>query len=147
MAEHIEETPAPEEPDERTDEFGGESDAAVESTDGDADGDGEAGLDVDQIGPRPVTELKKPSTLGGVIYLAVLAGALIGVCVAGTGAWRTGVSWLSLSLLAAAAARLALKDDDAGMLRVRRKGLDATILVVMGVALLALVATIPDQPG
>ncbi|KQY64706.1 MULTISPECIES: DUF3017 domain-containing protein [unclassified Nocardioides] len=97
--------------------------------------------------PRAVTEIKKPSTLGGIIYLVALAGALIGVVVAATGSWRSGVSWLALSLLVAAGARLALNDDDAGMLRVRRKGLDATILVVMAVSLLVLVASIPDQPG
>lgn len=101
----------------------------------------------DQAGLRSVTEIRKPSTLGGLIYLAVLAGALIGVVVAATGAWRTGVSWIALALLAAAGARLALSDDDAGMLQVRRKAFDATILVAMGVGLLTLVASIPDQPS
>ena len=95
---------------------------------------------------RPVTELKKPSTVGGLIYLCVLGGAVSGVVVAATGPWRTGVSWLAFSLLAAAAARLVLPDADAGMLRVRSKILDAAILVSMGVALLVLAATIPDQP-
>ena len=95
---------------------------------------------------RPVTELRKPSTVGGVIYLFVLAGAISGVVVAATGPWRTGVSWLAFSLLAAAAARLVLPDADAGMLRVRGKILDATILVAMGVTILMLAGTIPDQP-
>ena len=95
---------------------------------------------------RPVTELKKPSTVGGLIYLCVLGGAVSGVVVAATGPWRTGVSWLAFSLLAAAAARLVLPDADAGMLRVRSKILDAAILISMGVALLVLAATIPDQP-
>ena len=95
---------------------------------------------------RPVTELKKPSTVGGLIYQCVLGGAVSGVVVAATGPWRTGVSWLAFSLLAAAAARLVLPDADAGMLRVRGKILDAAILVSMGVALLVLAATIPDQP-
>jgi hypothetical protein len=95
---------------------------------------------------RPVTELKKPSTVGGVIYLCVLGGAIAGVVVAATGAWRTGVSWLAFSLLAAAAARLVLPEADAGMLRVRGKVLDAAILVTMGVAILVLAGTIPDQP-
>lgn len=102
---------------------------------------------VDEPTLRAVTEIKKPSTIGGLIYLVALAGALVGVVVAASGAWRSGVSWLALSLLVAAGARLALTDDDAGMLRVRRKGLDVTILVVMAVSLLVLVATIPDQPG
>ncbi|RYP82758.1 DUF3017 domain-containing protein [Nocardioides guangzhouensis] len=95
---------------------------------------------------RPVTEFKKPSTVGGVIYLFVLAGAISGVVVAATGPWRTGVSWLAFSLLAAAAARLVLPDADAGMLRVRSKILDAVILVAMGVTILILASTIPDQP-
>jgi hypothetical protein len=95
---------------------------------------------------REVAEIRKPSTVGGVIYLCVLGVALAGIGVAATGAWRTGVSWLAVSLLAAAATRVVLDDDHAGMLRVRRKLLDALILSAAGVALLVLVATIPDQP-
>ena len=95
---------------------------------------------------RPVTEIRKPSTVGGVIYLCVLGAAIAGIVVAATGPWRTGVSWLAFALLAAAAARLALPDQDAGMLRVRGKALDAGILIVMGVAILFLAGTIPDQP-
>lgn len=115
------------------------------------------GLDLDNVvdapvdagdpsGLRSVTEIKKPSTLGGVVYLAVLAATLVGVVVAATGAWRSGVSWIALSLLVAAGTRLALADDDAGMLQVRRKFFDATLLIGMGVVLLVLVASIPDQP-
>jgi hypothetical protein len=96
---------------------------------------------------REVADISKPSTAGGVVYLGVLAGALTGVVIAAAGAWRTGVAWLAVSLLVAATARLALGDDNAGMLRVRRKLLDATILVGLGVALLFLATTIPDQPG
>ncbi|WP_162602346.1 DUF3017 domain-containing protein [Nocardioides daejeonensis] len=95
---------------------------------------------------KPVTELRKPSTVGGVCYLFVLAAALVGVVIAATGAWRSGVSWLGLSLLGGAAARIALSTEVAGMLEVRRKSLDVAILVVLGVSLLFLAATIPDQP-
>lgn len=95
---------------------------------------------------KPVTEIKKPSTIGGICYLVVLAGAVMGVVIAATGPWRTGVSWLGISLLAGAAARVALPTDVAGMLEVRRKSLDVTILVVFGALLLFLAATIPDQP-
>lgn len=95
---------------------------------------------------REVAEIRKPSTLGGIIYLGVLGAALVGIGIAATGAWRTGVSWLAVAMLAAAGARVVLPDDNAGMLRVRRKALDAVILVGAGVALLVLVATIPEQP-
>ena len=96
---------------------------------------------------REVAEIRKPSTLGGVIYLCVLAGAMAGVGIAATGAWRTGVSWLAAALIGAAVARVILPDDNAGMLRVRRKALDAAILTGTGVALLILAASIPNQPG
>lgn len=120
----------------------------LEPVDPPADTDPAAGHDQgDASGLRAVAEIKKPSTLGGIIYLAVLAAALIGVGVAASGAWRSGVSWLGLSLLVAAGARLALSEDDAGMLQVRRKGVDAAMLVILGGALLVLAATIPDQPS
>ena len=96
---------------------------------------------------REVAEIRKPSTLGGVIYLVVLGAALVGVGIAASGAWRTGVSWLALALIGAAVARVVLPDDNAGMLRVRRKSLDAAILIGAGVALLLLAATIPNQPS
>lgn len=95
---------------------------------------------------REVAELRKPSTLGGVIYLAVLTVGLVGVGIASTGAWRTGVSWLAVALLGAATARVVLPDGNAGMLRVRRKWLDALMLTVVGVVLIFLVGSIPDQP-
>ena len=81
-----------------------------------------------------------------MIYLCVLGAAVAGVVIAASGPWRTGVSWLAFSLLAAAGARLLLPDHDAGMLRVRGKALDAGILIVMGIAILFLAGTIPDQP-
>jgi hypothetical protein len=96
---------------------------------------------------REVAEIRKPSTLGGVIYLVVLGAALVGIGIAASGAWRTGVVWLAVALIGAAVARVVLPDDNAGMLRVRRKALDAAILTGAGAALLVLAATIPNQPG
>jgi hypothetical protein len=96
---------------------------------------------------REVAEIRKPSTLGGVIYLCVLAAAMVGVGIAATGAWRTGVRCLAAALIGAAVARVVLPDDNAGMLRVRRKALDAAILTGAGVALLLLAESIPNQPG
>lgn len=95
---------------------------------------------------RSVTELRKPSTLGGILYLCTLAVALFGIGLAASGRWRGGVTWLGGALLAAAAARLTLRTEDAGMLEVRRKSVDVAILVSMGIALIFLAATIPDQP-
>lgn len=95
---------------------------------------------------RDVTRIQQPSTLGGAIYLGVLAMALVGIGIAAGGAWRTGVSWLGASLIAASVARLLLPEDDAGMLTVRSRNLDAVMLSVVGVVLMVLAATIPNQP-
>ncbi|WP_201930974.1 DUF3017 domain-containing protein [Nocardioides donggukensis] len=142
-------------------EAGGEPPASDPPGAGSAEGSGESGfpevddpeaaradaLAAEPGGVRGVTEVRKPSTIGGMVYLGVLGGALAGIGVAATGAWRNGVSWLAIALIAAAAARLVLPDPDAGMLRVRSKLLDVVILVGTGIALLSLVATIPNQPG
>ncbi|CAM3389992.1 DUF3017 domain-containing protein [Nocardioides dubius] len=104
-----------------------------------------AGPADDVIERRSVTEIKAPRTVGGVIYLCVLAAAIGGVITAAIGPWRSGVSWLALAMLAGAAARVALRTEDAGMLEVRRKSFDVTIMVTFGVLLLILAATIPDQ--
>ena len=96
---------------------------------------------LDDDGPR-----RLPRTLGGMVYILVVGMTLVGIAITVAGPWRTGVSWLACALMAAAGARLVLPDRDAGMLRVRSKVLDAGILIAMGVAILFLAGTIPDQP-
>ena len=88
-----------------------------------------------------------PSTIGGVFYLVVLAVTLVGLGVAGAGAWRQGVSWIGSGLCFAAAVRVVLRGEDAGMLAVRRKLTDAVLLGGVGAALIFLAQSIPDQPG
>ncbi len=90
--------------------------------------------------------LKRPQTLGGVVYLGVLASALVGLALVAAGAWRTGLSWLGIGLLVAAATRLVLSDRRAGMLRVRRRWSDVLMLTVAGVGLIVLTVIVPNQP-
>ncbi|HET6700052.1 MAG TPA: DUF3017 domain-containing protein [Nocardioidaceae bacterium] len=90
---------------------------------------------------------RRPQTLGGLVYLLVVGMAAVGLGFTATGAWRTGVSWLGGGLLLGAAARLALPERRAGMLRVRRRLVDVLMLVLGGVLLLVLAAVVPDQPG
>ena len=80
-----------------------------------------------------VEERRYPSTIGGAFYMAVAD-------------WRTGVTWLSASLLAAAGLRLVVPTKDAGMLRVRHRLVDVLLLGTVGSILLFLARTIPDQP-
>jgi Protein of unknown function (DUF3017) len=91
--------------------------------------------------------LKRPQTLGGVVYLCVLAASVVGLGIVLAGAWRTGLSWIGAALLAAAPARLVLSERGAGMLRVRRKWSDVLMLTVAGVGLIVLTVVVPNQPG
>ena len=89
-----------------------------------------------------------PSTIGGFLYLWVLAAAALGVAWTWLGdAWRLGVTWISGALLAAAGLRLVLPSRDAGMLAVRHRAVDVLLLGAIGGVLLFLARTIPNQPG
>jgi hypothetical protein len=87
-----------------------------------------------------------PSTIGGMVYLAVLAATLVGVGVVATGSWRVGTRWIGGALLFAALIRLVLPARDAGMLAVRHRSVDCLMLAGVGALLLFLAATIPNQP-
>ena len=87
-----------------------------------------------------------PSTIGGAFYLIVLAITAIGIGIVITGAWRVGVRWMAGALLFGALVRAVLPARDAGMLAVRRRWWDCVLLAGVGIALLLLAGTIPDQP-
>jgi DUF3017 family protein len=87
-----------------------------------------------------------PSTLGGLCYLAVLAASVVGLVIITRGDWRVGVKWNAAALVAAAVARLLLPSPQAGMLAVRRRFVDVTLLAVVGVGLWLLSSAIPNQP-
>ena len=92
-------------------------------------------------------ERRYPSTIGGFFYLWVLAAAALGVAWAWLGDdWRLGVTWISASLMSAAALRLVLPERDVGMLAVRHRLLDVLTLGSIGGVLMFLAQTIPDQP-
>jgi hypothetical protein len=95
---------------------------------------------------REDSPLKRPQTLGGVVYLAVLAASFAGLGIVWAGAWRTGLSWVGTGLLIAALTRLVLSDRGAGMLRVRRKWSDVLMLTVAGIGLIVLSVAVPNQP-
>jgi hypothetical protein len=93
----------------------------------------------------PDGPLKRPQTLGGVVYLAVLGGSVVGLGIVLVGAWRTGLAWVGAGLLVAAVTRLVLSERGAGMLRVRRKWSDVLMLTVAGVGLIVLTVIVPNQ--
>jgi Protein of unknown function (DUF3017) len=89
--------------------------------------------------------LRRPQTVGGIVYLAVLASALFGLFLVVAGPWRAGLTWIGCGLLAAAGVRLALSDHNAGMLRVRRRWSDVLMLTVAGIGLIVLSIVVPNQ--
>lgn len=89
-----------------------------------------------------------PSTLGGTVYLGVVAISLVGLLIVAFGPWRRGVGLIGVALLFAALMRALLRDRDAGMLRVRRhRWVDVLMLGVVGASLIVLASVIPNQPA
>lgn len=86
--------------------------------------------------PRATTSWQLPS----VLVITVVA---VGLVLATTVGWQTGTRVLGLAFLLAAGLRLSLPARSAGWLVVRGRGLDATVLLVLGFAMVALAETIP----
>jgi hypothetical protein len=78
-------------------------------------------------------------------YLIVLAGALTGLAVAWLNSLRTGpgAGVVGVALLVAALARLVLPPRYAGLLVSRSKAMDVAGFAVLGIAVLAVAASLP----
>lgn len=100
----------------------------------------------DTLLPGELEERRYPSTIGGAFYLLVLLITAVGLGVSALVDWRLGIRIVGGSLLFAAAVRTVLSSRDAGMLAVRHKALDVVLLAGLGVALIFLTSSIPDQP-
>ncbi len=87
-----------------------------------------------------------PQTVGGTIYVLVVAMALVGLGIVVAGAWRTGLVWIGVGMLLGALTRAVLSERAAGMLRVRRRWSDVLMLTVAGIGLIVLALIVPDQP-
>jgi hypothetical protein len=87
-----------------------------------------------------------PSTLGGMVYLVVVAASGAGLAIVAFGPWRRGIGLIGVALILAALMRASLGEHDSGMLRVRRhRWIDVLMLAGAGAALLVLASVIPDQ--
>jgi hypothetical protein len=89
---------------------------------------------------------RRPRTRGGVAYLMVLLVAAAGLAMVVAGLWRAGTMLLGVAFLLATVSRIALADEDAGMLKLRRKAIDVPTLLAIGLALVVLAAVVPQQP-
>lgn len=86
----------------------------------------------------------RPPTSRQLPALLVLAVVGTGLLLAATVDWQLGALVLGLGLLLGAGLRLALPARRAGELAVRTRGLDAAVLLLLGAAVVALAATIPE---
>jgi hypothetical protein len=89
---------------------------------------------------------RKPRTVGGAAYLAVLVVTVLGITMVVLDRWRPGLTVIGAALLGGAVARLLIRPDDAGMLGLRRKLVDVLTLASLGGALVVLAGVIPDRP-
>ncbi len=87
-----------------------------------------------------------PSTIGGGLYLVVLLGVGVGLVVVTLADWRLGIRIAAGSLIFGAMCRLLLPTQHAGMLAVRNRWFDAVLLTLLGVAMIVLATSIPNQP-
>jgi hypothetical protein len=94
----------------------------------------------------PEEPRRYPSTIGGAFYLSILAVAGTALFITYRHDWRLGIQILGGSCLAAALIRLVLANRDAGMLAVRNRFIDVSLLTGMGIVLIVLATTIPDMP-
>ncbi|MCF8554771.1 MAG: DUF3017 domain-containing protein [Candidatus Nanopelagicales bacterium] len=74
------------------------------------------------------------------VYLGILAALIVVVFVD----FRFGAILLSLSVLLAFVLRLRLSDTAAGLLRIRRRRVDLTVLATLGTFLLILALVVPQ---
>jgi hypothetical protein len=87
-----------------------------------------------------------PSTVGGMVYLIVVALSAVGLLIVAFGPWRRGVGLIGVALLLGALGRTVLRERDAGMLRVRRhRWIDVLMLGGVGASLILLASVIPNQ--
>ena len=77
----------------------------------------------------------------------ILAVCCAGIAVVAAGNWRLGVRVLAVGLMVAAGLRLILPARDAGMLAVRHRAIDVTVLGALGGLIYFLTTIIADQPS
>lgn len=96
--------------------------------------------------PPEAAPRRYPSTIGGGLYLIALLGVGVGLVIVTIGDWRFGVRFAGGSLILAAVCRLLVPAAHAGMLAVRNRWFDCVLLTSIGLGLVVLAGSIPNQP-
>jgi hypothetical protein len=77
-----------------------------------------------------------------IVVIGVLAGLVVSLL--GESTWRWGCLLIGASLGIGAVERIALPTRDAGLLQVRSKAFDVTVLAVTAAAIIALAIAVPE---
>ena len=77
-----------------------------------------------------------------IVVIGLLAGLVVSFL--GESTWRLGCLIIGASLGVGAVERIALPSRDAGLLQVRTKAFDVTVLAVTGAAIIALAIVVPE---
>jgi Protein of unknown function (DUF3017) len=77
-----------------------------------------------------------------IVLIGVLAGLVVSIL--GESTWRLGCLLIGASLGVGAVERIALSSRDAGLLQVRTKAFDVTVLAIAGAAIIALAIVVPE---
>jgi hypothetical protein len=93
-----------------------------------------------------VNWFQKPSTTGGIFYLISVATMVVGLVLVAVVPWRSGITVMGLGFGLAFVMRMVLPDEQAGMLRVRRRLIDMFVLAMCSGLLIALAVIIPNRP-
>lgn len=86
-----------------------------------------------------------PSTIGGAFYIGILGASIAGLVIVTSGHWRTGLHWMAGALVVGALLRSVLPQKDAGMLAVRARWIDVTLLAALGVLMWVLATNTPSS--
>ena len=95
--------------------------------------------------PRPETSAATRSLRQWpllIVVIGVLAGLVVSLL--GESTWRLGCLLIGASLGIGAVERIALPSRDAGLLQVRSKAFDVTVLAVTAAAIIALAIAVPE---
>ena len=76
------------------------------------------------------------------MVIGVLAGLMVSLL--GESTWRLGCLLIGASMGIGAVERIALLSRDAGLLQVRSKAFDVTVLAVTAAAIIALAIAVPE---
>jgi len=100
-------------------------------------------MTLDNGGVAPdLSRSRRPRTLGGAVFLGVFVSTAVGLGIVVVASWRIGLIVLGSGLLVGGLARLVIPENDAGMLRVRRKWVDAALMTVVGATIVTVAITI-----